>query len=215
MSDRSWFGIVFGLTYTPLPEVAIYEIIYSKTLVCCCKPGLVEYNSPMNRFELGIPLKDIRIPHVQHLLQTSRAVHCGDGIDMEHAVWFDYGKHPAVILETDITPRHQGWEGITYGGLIAKIIDGVAGFAGVLAAARKGKMALAEHLEVDFLRPIPVYTAVATIAEVQAIEGRDIICSARIVDAEETKTFAKGTLELRMVDGISPSGVVKSNRVLR
>lgn len=86
-------------------------------------------------------------------------------------------------LRTKFLPdkRHQGYEGILHGGLVATLLDEVA----VQMLWAKGVPAVTARLEVRFLKPAPV--------------GKEVVAEARLID-QSGKVF-KAEASLKEVDG--------------
>lgn len=81
-----------------------------------------------------------------------------------------------------ITDLHQGAPGLAHGGALATVMDELLGSCLWLLHT----YSVTAHLEVDFVRPVPVGTALALFAEGVKVEGRKFYArgEARLDSAE-------------------------------
>ncbi|PRH80989.1 thioesterase [Streptomyces solincola] len=80
----------------------------------------------------------------------------------------------AVTAEFTVTADHQGAPGLAHGGVLATALDETLGSLGWLLRV----IAVTGRLETDFVRPVPVGTALHLSAEVTAVHGRKIYATA-------------------------------------
>ena len=92
------------------------------------------------------------------------------------------GLHMRVVAGDGLTvdgrctvgEHHQGGPGLAHGGLVSLAMDEVLGGLGWLL----GTPMVTGRLQVEFLRPVPVGTALALHAEVDGVDGRRIFSHA-------------------------------------
>jgi acyl-coenzyme A thioesterase PaaI-like protein len=84
----------------------------------------------------------------------------------------------AVVTFTD---HHQGAPGLAHGGLVAAAMDEVLGGLGWLLATP----VVTGRLQVEYLRPVPVGTALVLQSQVVARQGRRIFCQASMREAAD------------------------------
>ncbi|MGW1194864.1 PaaI family thioesterase [Streptomyces sp. NPDC002536] len=79
-----------------------------------------------------------------------------------------------VTAEFRVKEAHQGAPGLAHGGVLATALDETLGALGWMLRV----IAVTGRLETDFLRPVPVDTVLHLDAEVLAVQGRKIFCTA-------------------------------------
>ncbi len=79
-----------------------------------------------------------------------------------------------VTAEFTVRPVHQGAPGLAHGGVLTTALDETMGSLGWLMQT----IAVTGRLETDFVRPVPVDTALHLSAAVTAVRGRKIFSSA-------------------------------------
>ncbi|MCQ6555423.1 PaaI family thioesterase [Streptomyces sp. C10-9-1] len=79
-----------------------------------------------------------------------------------------------VTAEFTVRPAHQGAPGLAHGGVLATALDETLGSLNWLLRV----IAVTGRLETDFVRPVPVDSVLHLDAEVNAVAGRKIYCSA-------------------------------------
>ncbi|MBB1252232.1 PaaI family thioesterase [Streptomyces sp. OF3] len=79
-----------------------------------------------------------------------------------------------VTAEFTVRPEHQGAPGLAHGGVLATALDDTLGSLNWLMHV----ISVTGRLETDFLRPVPVDTVLHLDAEVTAVHGRKIYCTA-------------------------------------
>jgi acyl-coenzyme A thioesterase PaaI-like protein len=94
-------------------------------------------------------------PHGLHL-----AARAGEGVDL--------------TAEFTVRPEHQGAPGLAHGGVLASALDEALGALTWLLRT----IAVTGRLETDYLRPVPVGSALHITAEVTARAGRKIYATA-------------------------------------
>ncbi|WP_367320348.1 PaaI family thioesterase [Streptomyces sp. HUAS ZL42] len=80
------------------------------------------------------------------------------------------GEGVTVTAEFTVQPAHQGAPGLAHGGVLATALDETLGSLNWLLRT----IAVTGRLETDFVRPVPVGTALYLEAEVTAVSGRKI-----------------------------------------
>lgn len=103
--------------------------------------------------------------------------HCfGCGPGQPHGLHLEARADEGVSLTAEFTvqPAHQGAPGLAHGGVLATALDETLGSLNWLLRT----IAVTGRLETDFLRPVPVGTTLYLEAEVTAVAGRKIYCTA-------------------------------------
>ncbi|MEU6484168.1 PaaI family thioesterase [Streptomyces sp. NPDC046887] len=103
--------------------------------------------------------------------------HCfGCGGGQPHGLHLDARAEEgvAVTAEFTVTTDHQGAPGLAHGGVLATALDETLGSLGWLLRV----IAVTGRLETDFVRPVPVGTALHLAAQVTAVHGRKIYATA-------------------------------------
>ncbi|MBC7288353.1 MAG: PaaI family thioesterase [Armatimonadetes bacterium] len=86
-------------------------------------------------------------------------------------------------------PHHQGWRGITHGGIIATVLDE----AMTRLLWEKGRPAVTAELKVRYRRPLPVGTSTRVRAWQIGQRGRLIFLAAVIEDDEDEYARSEAT----------------------
>ncbi|MGV9558177.1 PaaI family thioesterase [Streptomyces sp. NPDC003401] len=99
---------------------------------------------------------------------------CGGG--QSHGLHLEAraGEGVTVTAEFTVQPAHQGAPGLAHGGVLATALDETLGSLNWLLRT----IAVTGRLETDFARPVPVGTTLYLEAEVTAVAGRKIYCTA-------------------------------------
>ncbi|MER7490388.1 PaaI family thioesterase [Streptomyces sp. NPDC126497] len=84
------------------------------------------------------------------------------------------GEGVSITAEFTVQPAHQGAPGLAHGGVLATALDETLGSLNWLLRT----IAVTGRLETDFVRPVPVGTVLHLQAEVTAVAGRKIYCTA-------------------------------------
>ncbi|MGY1438470.1 PaaI family thioesterase [Streptomyces reniochalinae] len=84
------------------------------------------------------------------------------------------GEGVSVTAEFTVKPAHQGAPGLAHGGVLTSALDETLGSLNWLMHV----IAVTGRLETDFLLPVPVDTVLHLDAQVTAVHGRKIYCSA-------------------------------------
>ncbi|MER6035798.1 PaaI family thioesterase [Streptomyces sp. NPDC001835] len=103
--------------------------------------------------------------------------HCfGCGGGQPHGLHLEAraGEGVSLTAEFTVQPAHQGAPGLAHGGLLATALDETLGSLNWLLRT----IAVTGRLETDFVRPVPVGTTLHLQAEVVAVAGRKIYCTA-------------------------------------
>jgi acyl-coenzyme A thioesterase PaaI-like protein len=80
----------------------------------------------------------------------------------------------SVTAGFTVRPAHQGAPGLAHGGVLASALDETLGSLNWLLRT----IAVTGRLETDFVRPVPVGSVLYLEAEVTAVAGRKIYCTA-------------------------------------
>lgn len=80
----------------------------------------------------------------------------------------------SVTAEFTVKPAHQGAPGLAHGGVLTSALDETLGSLNWLLRV----IAVTGRLETDFVRPVPVGTALHLDAQVTAVSGRKIYSTA-------------------------------------
>ncbi|MEW2403551.1 PaaI family thioesterase [Streptomyces sp. NPDC046862] len=84
------------------------------------------------------------------------------------------GEGVSLTAEFTVQPAHQGAPGLAHGGVLASALDETLGSLNWLLRT----IAVTGRLETDFVRPVPVGTALHLRARVVAVAGRKIYSTA-------------------------------------
>lgn len=84
------------------------------------------------------------------------------------------GDGVSVTAEFTVLPAHQGAPGLAHGGILATALDETLGSLNWLLRV----VAVTGKLQTDFVRPVPVGAVLHLAAEITAVHGRKIYCSA-------------------------------------
>ncbi|MBB5124962.1 PaaI family thioesterase [Streptomyces griseoloalbus] len=84
------------------------------------------------------------------------------------------GEGVSITAEFTVKSAHQGAPGLAHGGVLATALDEALGSLNWLLRT----IAVTGRLETDFVRPVPVGTVLHLEAEVTAVAGRKIYCTA-------------------------------------
>ncbi|MEU3997973.1 PaaI family thioesterase [Streptomyces fungicidicus] len=84
------------------------------------------------------------------------------------------GEGVSITAEFTVQAAHQGAPGLAHGGVLATALDEALGSLNWLLRT----IAVTGRLETDFVRPVPVGTVLHLEAEVTAVAGRKIYCTA-------------------------------------
>ncbi|MCX2923648.1 PaaI family thioesterase [Streptomyces sp. NEAU-W12] len=84
------------------------------------------------------------------------------------------GEGVSVTAAFTVRPAHQGAPGLAHGGVLASALDETLGALNWLLRT----IAVTGRLETDFVRPVPVDAVLHLRAEVTAVAGRKIYCTA-------------------------------------
>ncbi|MEH0547450.1 PaaI family thioesterase [Streptomyces sp. B21-105] len=99
---------------------------------------------------------------------------CGDGQAHGLHLQARAGEGVTVTAEFTVQPAHQGAPGLAHGGILASALDETLGSLNWLLRT----IAVTGRLETDFVRPVPVGTALHLEAEVTAVARRKIYSTA-------------------------------------
>ncbi|MCK1798683.1 hotdog fold thioesterase [Streptomyces sp. XM4193] len=99
---------------------------------------------------------------------------CGTGQPHGLHIQARAGEGVDVVAEFTVTPDHQGAPGLAHGGLLASAMDETLGSLNWMMHV----ISVTGRLETDFLLPVPVDSVLHMAAQVNAIDGRKIYCSA-------------------------------------
>ncbi|MET4659635.1 acyl-coenzyme A thioesterase PaaI-like protein [Streptomyces sp. PvP037] len=84
------------------------------------------------------------------------------------------GEGVSITAEFTVQAAHQGAPGLAHGGVLATALDEALGSLNWLLRT----IAVTGRLETDFVQPVPVGTLLHLEAEVTAVAGRKIYCTA-------------------------------------
>lgn len=107
----------------------------------------------------------------------SHYAHCfGCGDEQPHGLHLraTAGEGVTITAEFTVGPAHQGAPGLAHGGVLATALDESLGALHWLLRV----VAVTGKLETDYVRPVPVGSTLFLEAEVTAVSGRKIFCSA-------------------------------------
>ncbi|MBO0655453.1 PaaI family thioesterase [Streptomyces triculaminicus] len=99
---------------------------------------------------------------------------CGGGVAHGLHLQTRAGEGVSVTAEFQVKEAHQGAPGLAHGGVLATALDETLGGLGWLLRV----IAVTGRLETDFVRPVPVGAVLHLEAEVVAVAGRKIFCTA-------------------------------------
>ncbi|MBZ6472453.1 PaaI family thioesterase [Streptomyces griseocarneus] len=99
---------------------------------------------------------------------------CGGGVAHGLHLQTRAGEGVSVTAEFRVKEAHQGAPGLAHGGVLATALDETLGGLGWLLRV----IAVTGRLETDYVRPVPVGAVLHLEAEVVAVAGRKIFCTA-------------------------------------
>lgn len=99
-----------------------------------------------------------------------------DGLHLE----FSAEEDGTVYCEVSIPPRFQGPAHHVHGGIIATLLDEVMSKGNRVL----GVQAMTRHMEVEYLRPVPLDTPILLKGRNVRFEGRKYWCEGEIQDSE-------------------------------
>lgn len=103
--------------------------------------------------------------------------HCfGCGVAQPHGLQLlaRAGEGVRITAEFTVKPAHQGAPGLAHGGVLATALDETLGSLNWLLRV----IAVTGRLQTEFVRPVPVGTSLYLEAEVTAVHGRKVYCTA-------------------------------------
>ncbi|MFI5757782.1 PaaI family thioesterase [Streptomyces sp. NPDC051569] len=99
---------------------------------------------------------------------------CGEAQPHGLRVQARAGEGVTITAEFTVKPAHQGAPGLAHGGVLATALDETLGSLNWLLRV----IAVTGRLQTDFVRPVPVGALLYLEAEVTAVHGRKIYCTA-------------------------------------
>jgi uncharacterized protein (TIGR00369 family) len=109
---------------------------------------------------------------------------CGPANPQGLRLTFTVETQPTIAAETilSLTRLHEGAEGFVHGGIIATLMDEV------MSKLNRplGVLAMTRHMEVDYLRPVPVDTPLLLSGRHLSREGRKLFHTAELALASES-----------------------------
>ncbi|MFC5723628.1 PaaI family thioesterase [Streptomyces gamaensis] len=99
---------------------------------------------------------------------------CGGGVPHGLHVEARAGEGVSITAEFRVKEAHQGAPGLAHGGVLATALDETLGSLGWMLRV----IAVTGRLETDYLLPVPVDAVLHLRAEVTAVHGRKIYCTA-------------------------------------
>ncbi|WP_078871326.1 PaaI family thioesterase [Streptomyces caatingaensis] len=99
---------------------------------------------------------------------------CGGGVPHGLHLEVRAGEGVRVTAEFRVREAHQGAPGLAHGGVLATALDETLGSLNWLTRV----IAVTGRLETDFVLPVPVDTVLHLDAEITAVHGRKIYCTA-------------------------------------
>lgn len=141
--------------------------------VCGCEWTKHSVDAPGRRRRAGQAL-DAPAPGELLGAHYEHCFGCGGG--QPHGLHLEAraGEGVTVTAEFTVKPAHQGAPGLAHGGVLATALDETLGSLNWLLRV----IAVTGRLETDFVRPVPVDTVLYLEAEVTAVAGRKIYCTA-------------------------------------
>ncbi len=152
-------------------------------------------------------IANLPMESLKHLLASSKDSVAAYDIPISSALWDS--ENATLIMDMTTSLKHQGHEGICFGGFISAVLDLTSGLAGFIKAAENGQIVLGKHSEIDFLRPLPVGISIQVVAKIEEIQIGKIISSANIIKKSDNKNVASCVLEMKVDDVVRLNGKSK------
>jgi uncharacterized protein (TIGR00369 family) len=130
---------------------------------------------------------------------------CGQQNRVGLRLKFFVGEDHRVVCRVRVPRRFEGPPGHLHGGIIATLLDEAMSKAN----RQFGIVAMTRHMEVEYLKPVPLMATLELSARHLSASGRQHRCEARIADASG-KVLARGTALFIAVD---PETVLKTSRL--
>jgi uncharacterized protein (TIGR00369 family) len=89
-------------------------------------------------------------------------------------------RHLTATSTVNLTELHEGPRGYIHGGIIATLLDEAMSKLNLLVDA----VAMTRHMEVDYIRPCPLYTPLMLVGTHVRRDGRKIFHKAELKDSE-------------------------------
>jgi uncharacterized protein (TIGR00369 family) len=122
---------------------------------------------------------------------TNAVVHncfgCGTSNKTGLRLKFDVDERDRVVCHTKIPKRFQGPPGHVHGGIIATLLDEAMSKAN----RHFGVVAMTRQMDVEYLKPVPLSTAIVITSRHVSAAGRKHHCEAEIAGVDGT-ILAKG-----------------------
>lgn len=112
---------------------------------------------------------------------------CGQTNQAGLRLKFRADEHQRIHCRARIAKRFQGPPGYVHGGVIATLLDEAMSKAN----RQFGVLAMTRHMEVEYLKPVPVNVPIQITAHHRSAAGRGHHCEAEIT-AEDGTTLARG-----------------------
>jgi len=108
------------------------------------------------------------------------------------------------VCRAEFTPgdHHQGYDGVTHGGILFSILDDVMANCLFL----KGMRAYSARSEIRYRDPVPVGTPLRLEGRVQRAKGRFVVLEGRVLRAGDGATVAEAESTFVVVEAPPPEG---------
>jgi acyl-coenzyme A thioesterase PaaI-like protein len=108
-----------------------------------------------------------------------------------------YETEPGVVETTYIAPEHfQGYPGVLHGGIVAAILDEIAGRAHMGSDPMNPRFMFTAKLEVKYRKNVPIGRKLKIMGRAERSKSRSAEAWAGIHDAETNELFAEGNVLL-------------------
>ena len=108
-----------------------------------------------------------------------------------------YETEPGVVESTYVAPDHfQGYPGVLHGGIVAAIIDEIAGRALMGSDPLDPRFMFSAKMEVKYRKNVPIGKALKVIGKAGKSKTRSAEAWAGIYDAETNELLAEGNVLL-------------------
>jgi uncharacterized protein (TIGR00369 family) len=137
------------------------------------------------------PIKDkSKRPEKRRRLSNAVVHHCFGCSPANKAglrLKFEADEQDRIVCHARIPRRFQGPPGYVHGGIIATLLDEAMSKAN----RHFGVLAMTRHIDVDYLKPVPLATPIVITSRHVGADGRKHHCEAEIAAADGT-VLAKG-----------------------
>ncbi|XP_039102127.1 acyl-coenzyme A thioesterase THEM4 isoform X2 [Hyaena hyaena] len=111
-----------------------------------------------------------------------------EGLGFEYVMFHNHAEDKTVCIFQG-GPYLQGAPGFLHGGAIATMIDSTFGISALIV----GGIVMTASLNINFKRPIPLYSVVVINSQVDKVEGRKLFLSCNVQSVDEKTLYSEAT----------------------